>query len=126
MTGELEAPLIAQNDGAVAFLDRSPRAPGHALVVPRRHAGSLVELPAEDVGPLFALVRETAALLGGKLGTDAMTIGINQGAIAGQAVPHLHVHLIPRFAGDGGRSIHDIVHIHPTPEQQEIVDSLIP
>lgn len=126
LSGELEASLIAENGHAVAFLDHSPRSPGHALVVPRVHAPTILALPEEEVGPFFAFVREVAALLGGKLGTDAMTIGINQGPIAGQTIPHLHVHLIPRYDGDGGRSIHDIVHTTPTPAQQDILNSLTP
>lgn len=126
LSGEIETSFVAENDHAVAFLDLSPRSPGHTLVIPRVHAATLPELPEEEAGPLFALVRSVATMLGEKLDAPGMTIGINQGDVAGQAVRHLHVHVIPRFAGDGGRSIHDIVHHPSTPAQQDIIATLIP
>jgi histidine triad (HIT) family protein len=124
-TGELEVSLVAANDAAVAFLDLHPHAPGHTLVVPRVHAPTLAELPASVVGPLFSLVQETARLLAERLEAPGMTFGINQGIIAGQGVPHLHVHLMPRFANDGGSSIHAVVKNTPSEEERDHISSLL-
>lgn len=116
--GEMEHARVASSPAALAFLDLHPFAPGHTLVIPRTHAATLADLPAEDVGPLFLLVQETARTLAATLGAPGMTIGINQGTAAGQVVQHLHVHLLPRFAHDGGKAIHDIVKNPPTPDQE--------
>lgn len=124
-SGELEVSTVASSDHAVAFLDLHPHAPGHTLVIPRTHAATLAELPKEDVGPLFELAQEAARKLEQTLDCPGMTIGINQGIVAGQGVAHLHVHLMPRFPDDGGSSIHGVVKNPPTSSQQELLESLI-
>lgn len=113
VSGSVPARVIARSDAAVAFLDLEPIAPGHTLVVPTHHSETLADLPTELVGPLFAVVQEAAHLLTTRLGADGMNIGINQGLVGGQRVPHLHVHLLPRFTGDGGGSVHTIVRNPP-------------
>lgn len=85
----------------VAFLDIHPARPGHALVVPRRHAVFLHELtPAER-----AALTEAAARIGVAQGAAGLprhggTVLVNDGPAAGQQVPHVHVHVIPRARGD--------------------------
>lgn len=106
---EIASPIIYEDDHAIAFFDIMPRTPGHTLVVPKDHAPTIVQLPPNEVGPLFAVVKKMTALLVEKLGSDGATIGINQGRVAGQEVDHLHVHVMPRWAGDGGGSIQSIV-----------------
>ena len=106
--GEIAPKTVYESPEAICFLDLEPKAPGHALVIPRYHAPSLPELPDELVGPLFLAVKAAAGILAEKLGTPDLTIGINQGAAARQGVPHLHVHLLPRFPGDGGGSMHTV------------------
>jgi len=122
-SGEIKADIVAQNDHAVAFLDVTPIAPGHTLVVPRVHAEQLSTLPSEAVAPLFDLAQQAARILEDRLKPDGMTIGINQGLMAGQGVPHLHVHLIPRFTGDGGGSLHTVVK-NPPADPAEIAKKL--
>lgn len=124
-SGELGTRFIAETPEAVAFLDLHPRSPGHTLVIPRVHAASLPELPEDQVAGLFTLARSVATMLGEKLGTQGMSIGINQGAEAEQEVAHLHVHLMPRFAGDGGSAVQSLVNLKPTPAQQDILTKLI-
>lgn len=123
-TGELDVATVAASDKAAAFLDLHPHAPGHTLVIPRTHAATLAELPKNEVGPLFDLVQETAMKLEEVLEAPGMTIGINQGEAAGGGIPHLHVHLMPRFHNDGNKSIHDVVKNSPTPAQQELIQTL--
>ena len=83
-----------------AFRDAYPVSDGHTLVVPTRHVTTLWELSAEERADLWALVDEVREALTASHGPDGFNIGINDGAAAGQTVPHAHVHVIPRYAGD--------------------------
>ena len=98
------AEIVLESAGAVAFLDRFPAARGHALVVPRPHAPTLLELDDAAVGDLFLAVKATARKISAALGPRAFNFGWNHGAAAGQHVFHLHVHVIPRY-GEGGRGV---------------------
>jgi len=101
----LSAEKILETDLAVSFMDIVPRAPGHSLVIPKKHAVRL------------KMTREVVKALEKALKPDAFTIGINDGEVAGQEVPHVHVNILPRFKGDGGRSVHSVVH---NPQKEEI------
>ena len=74
--------------------------PGHLLVIPYRHIPGLFDATDEEQAALLALVREAKDLLDGRLHPDGYNIGVNVGTAAGQTVMHLHVHVIPRYAGD--------------------------
>lgn len=78
--------------------DRFPVAPGHALVVPVRHVGRLVELEESERLELMSAVFDRVALM--QQGCDALTVGVNDGLAAGQTIAHVHVHVIPRWDGD--------------------------
>ena len=91
----------------VAFLDRFPASRGHAMVIPRAHAATLLELDDAAVGDLFLAVKATARKIAAALGPRAFNYGWNQGAAAGQHVFHLHVHVIPRYA-EGGRGAQSV------------------
>src|SRR3989344_5189178 len=106
---EFGSAVIYENGDVLAFLDINPRAPGHAMVVSRTHSETLLDLPDEALAPLFEGVKTVTAMLERALAPDGFTIGINHGKASGQAVDHLHVHVIPRFTGDGGGSIHTVV-----------------
>ena len=88
------------NAQAVAFTDAYPVAAGHTLVVPRRHVASVFDLAAEEYAALWALVAVVRARLATGPGALDFTLGVNDGAAAGQTVGHAHVHVIPRRAGD--------------------------
>lgn len=109
VAGELRAHTIYEDAHAVAFLDIHPSARGHALVIPRVHAETLAQLDDREVGPLFLAVKSVAGLVEASLRPAGMNIGWNGGWAAGQRVGHLHVHLIPRYAGDGGGGMQSIV-----------------
>lgn len=85
---------------ALVIRDAFPVTPGHTLVIPRRHIGSFFELTAVERDCLFELLAQAKAELDRSFQPDGFNIGINDGAAAGQTVPHLHVHLIPRYRGD--------------------------
>ncbi len=105
----IPAAIVAENDYALAFLDVHPVARGHVVVIPKEHTPQLADLADDHTGPLFTLVRDSASAVTAVCGADATTIGINNGSAAGQAIHHLHIHVIPRFANDGGMSLHGIV-----------------
>lgn len=100
--GKVPAALVHESPGGVAFLDRLPAARGHTLVVPRIHAANLLELPDEAVGDLFRTVKEVTRKIDRALHPIAFHIGWNHGQAAGQAVFHLHVHILPRYAQGRG------------------------
>lgn len=92
--------IIDADELAVVIRDGFPVSPGHALVIPRRHIGSYFELTdAERISMLHLLRRAHARLRAEGLLGDC-NIGVNDGAAAGQTVPHVHMHLIPRTPGD--------------------------
>ncbi len=122
--GQIPSEKIYEDGHAVGFLDIHPQAPGHTVVVPRHHSPTLANLPQEEVGPFFLAVQSLAERLVRTLGADGLTIGINQGEVSGQSVPHLHELLIPRFQGDGGGSVHSVVHNAPKESLAEIAQRI--
>lgn len=92
--------LFAQNLLAVAITDGFPVSDGHTLIAPRRHVSSFFELEKDEREAMFELLELTRLLLDGKHSPDSYNIGINDGPMAGQTVPHCHMHLIPRYEGD--------------------------
>jgi len=85
---------------AVAARDSYPVSKGHTLIIPRRHVASFFETTDEERRAMLKLLDEVKALLDREHKPDGYNIGINNGAAAGQTVMHLHMHLIPRYAGD--------------------------
>src|SRR3989338_1074160 len=106
---EIPSEKIFEDDAAFAFLDIHPLAPGHTVVIPKVHAQNILDLPEAAVGPLFSVVKKITAALNSALKPHGFTIGINHGKVSGQAIDHLHIHVIPRFEGDGGGSLHSVV-----------------
>ena len=80
--------------------DDFPVSPGHTLVVPKRHVSSFFDLGTEERQALMALLESAKQALDTEYRPAAYNIGINDGPAAGQSVPHVHIHLIPRYEGD--------------------------
>jgi diadenosine tetraphosphate (Ap4A) HIT family hydrolase len=106
-----ESRVILSNPHALAIPDTFPLAPGHTLIIPKRHIASLFEATREEQTAMLDLLTAMRERLLTPLGPtiakegrasvpDGFNIGINDGAAAGQTVMHLHIHLIPRYAGD--------------------------
>jgi diadenosine tetraphosphate (Ap4A) HIT family hydrolase len=91
---------VLSNTHACAVADAYPVSPGHTLVIPRRHITSVFELTGEEVVAIHGLLCCMKDQLTRTIHPAGYNVGINDGAAAGQTVLHLHVHLIPRFAGD--------------------------
>jgi diadenosine tetraphosphate (Ap4A) HIT family hydrolase len=92
--------IIDSNDLALVIRDGYPVSPGHTLVIPKRHIGSWFEITTEEQSAMLNLLGRAKAVLGEEFKPDGYNIGINDGPTAGQTVPHLHMHLIPRYEGD--------------------------
>lgn len=95
-----ESRVILANHQAVAVADGFPISPGHTLIIPRRHVESIFELNAKEVNALIMLLAKAKNVLADEQKPDGFNIGVNDGPAAGQTIPHLHIHLIPRFIGD--------------------------
>ncbi len=92
--------IVDKNDSAFALDDGFPVNPGHTLIVPRRHVSSWFEATDSERRDIERLLDQARKRLDARLSPTGYNIGINIGVAAGQTVPHLHVHLIPRFRGD--------------------------
>ncbi len=92
--------IIDSNDLALVIRDGYPVSPGHTLVIPKRHIGSWFEITPEEQSAILGLLGKAKAVLEEEFKPDGYNIGINDGPTAGQTVPHLHMHLIPRYKGD--------------------------
>ncbi|MDI6717490.1 MAG: HIT family protein [Patescibacteria group bacterium] len=110
---EIPADMFYENENAVAILDIHPRAPGHSVIIPKFHAQNILELPDDKIEAVFGAVKKTTQILKDKFSPDGFTIGINHGKVSGQAVDHLHIHIIPRYYADGGGSMHSVVNNPP-------------
>lgn len=92
--------IVLANELAFVIRDGYPISPGHTLVIPRRHVGSFFEITEAERGAMLQLLDQARNGLVPEFKPDGWNIGINDGASAGQTVPHLHLHLIPRYQGD--------------------------
>ena len=113
----------------MAFLDINPLAIGHTVVIPKEHCLNIIDLPQEKIRPVFGAVQKVAILLDRtfhlKKDKSGFTIGINHGKIGGQMVEHLHIHIIPRFEGDGGRSLSAVVNNPPKENLEEVKKKIL-
>src|SRR3989339_1822685 len=107
--GEIPAYKVYESEQALAFLDIHPCAPGHTVVIPKKHSETELDAAPEVAVGVMQAVQKASAVLKEKLGPVGFNIGWNHGRFAGQAINHWHVHIIPRNTGDGGGSMHSIV-----------------
>jgi histidine triad (HIT) family protein len=101
VTGAVEASVVADEDGCLAFLDHRPVFPGHVLVIPREHIETLPDLPPDVRDRVFALAQRIAGALPRALDAHGTFVAVNN--VVSQSVPHLHVHVVPRRRKDGLR-----------------------
>ncbi len=97
---QLPEEVIGENATFVAKYDRYPVSQGHVLLIPKRHTESFFEMTDEELHDFSRLLREARRTILAKYSPDGFNIGINDGSAAGQTIPHLHIHLIPRYQGD--------------------------
>lgn len=101
LRGEIPSAQIYETPAVLAFLDIAPIRPGHALVIPKAHAASLWELPADIGGDLVTALQVVGRAVREATGATGVNVVMNNGASAGQLVLHAHFHVIPRAEGDG-------------------------
>jgi len=92
--------IIDSNDLALVIRDGYPISPAHTLVIPKRHICSWFETTSQEQSAMLDLLRKAKVILEEEFKPDGYNIGINDGPTAGQTVPHLHMHLIPRYKDD--------------------------
>jgi histidine triad (HIT) family protein len=125
ISGEIPSYRIYEDDAVYAFLDIYPASEGHTLVAPKKHFSNFTDMNAKDVALLFEAARKVTAAVENAFSAEGSNIGINNGEVAGQEVPHVHVHVIPRRKGDGGRGIKSIIWTEPdTTNLEEVVEKI--
>jgi histidine triad (HIT) family protein len=105
---KIDAKIIAENENAIAFLDAFPLTIGHTLVITKKHYAKLQEVELDQMAYLFNLIHKILPPIEKGTGVQSTLIAIHNGKDAGQVIPHLHVHIVPRKAGDGGGAIHSM------------------
>lgn len=99
--GEVPSKTIYEDETFRVILDLGPAARGHALILPKTHAADLYELPEETAAAAMKLARKVALRMREKLHCDGLNLVQNNGVVAGQTISHFHLHVIPRYEGDG-------------------------
>jgi histidine triad (HIT) family protein len=120
VSDKIHARILMQNDRAVAMLDAFPLAPGHTLVIPKSHYGKVQDMDKQGAMALFEIVWKIAGAVETGSHVKASTIAIHNGIEAGQEIPHVHVHIVPRKKGDGAAAIHSMFKGRPQLSAQEM------
>lgn len=101
IAGEIPAKKIYEDDTVLAFLDIHPVNIGHTLVIPKAHFANLYDTSDETLSHMMTVVKKLSVAVKGALNADGVNIEMNNDAVAGQIIFHTHLHIIPRFSGDG-------------------------
>jgi histidine triad (HIT) family protein len=120
--GDIPSAHLYEDGRVAAFLDIKPLARGHALVVPKRHAAKLEDASAEDRHALTDAAALLAPILCRATGAKDYTIAINNGPEAGQEVPHVHLHIVPRRSADAAGPIHALFRDPPSVSSEDLHD----
>ena len=123
VAGDISAKVIMQNEKAMALLDAFSLALGHTLVIPKSHYAKVQQMSEQDAMAVFEIVWKLAGAVETGSQVNASTIAIHNGSEAGQEVPHVHVHIVPRKIDDGAGAIHSMFKVKPKLSPQEM-DSL--
>ncbi|MDG1550334.1 MAG: HIT family protein [Candidatus Poseidoniaceae archaeon] len=102
---EIPCHKVSEGENWFAFLDIYPRSEGHTLVIPKRGVGNISQLDEKEISDLFIGMKKVQTILSKNFDTDDFTICVHDGRLAGQEVPHVHIHVIPRTEGDGGLTL---------------------
>lgn len=102
---EIPCHKVSEGENWFAFLDIYPRREGHTLVIPKRGVANISQLDEKETSDLFIGMREVQKTLSKYFDTEDFTICVHDGKLAGQEVPHVHIHVIPRTSDDGGLTL---------------------
>lgn len=106
VSGEIKSRFLKETTHSVSFLDAFPLAMGHVLIIPKNHHQKIQDLSVEENTDLFSLVRQMVSNVD-KI-TGSTLVAIHNGKDAGQEIPHMHVHLVPRGKDDSAGPIHSM------------------
>lgn len=101
INGEIPANIIYQDEQTLAFLDISPVNPGHTLIIPKNHHETILDCPLEIQTAMMKTLELITPVILKAVNSDGFNVNVNTKAVAGQVVPHYHLHIIPRHQGDG-------------------------
>lgn len=101
VSGAVPSDRVYEDEKSIAFMDIFPVSRGHVLLVPREHALTITALSPESLHHLFDALQKLAPAVLRVVGATSWNLAQNNGSLAGQAVGHVHVHIIPRFPNDG-------------------------
>lgn len=101
LKGEIPSSKVYENDKVYAFLDIGPVNKGHSLVIPKEHHVNVDDIPEELFKDMAAAVKKVSIAVKKAVGADGISLGMSNGEYAGQVVMHAHIHIMPRFMGDG-------------------------
>lgn len=122
VAGEIPSLKVYEDDDTVSFMELNPSAPGHVMVILKKHGNNILEYSQVELGKLMGSVQSIAKKIEKALNPDSITIGINHKERRG--VPHLHVHLIPRWEKDKGGIIQSVVKNKPKESREEIAEKI--
>jgi histidine triad (HIT) family protein len=100
LEGKLPSAQVYRDSDVMVIMDKYPINKGHALVIPAKHYDTLLQMPPAEVGRLYAIVPAVAKAVVSAVQADGFNVGQNNGIAANQIVPHVHVHIVPRFIDD--------------------------
>jgi len=98
--GQIPCAKVYEDEKVLAFLDIAPANKGHCLVLPKEHYETMLDIPMPIFDDVMQAARKVARAMSSALGSEGFNILVNSSKVAGQLVPHAHVHVIPRFKGD--------------------------
>ena len=124
IAGKEPGTLIYRDLNFLVIMDKYPLNPGHTLVIPVRHYEDLLHMPPAEVGKLHSLVPTIAKAVVSAVKADGFNIGQNNGIAANQIVPHVHVHIVPRFNDDSPDGRWPVRRVAPQEELVKIADKI--
>jgi len=101
LDGTRNGHLVYEDKDHIAILDKYPIDDGHTLVIPRKHHEKITDMDSNDVGKIFSLIPKIAKAVLAGAGADAFSLAQNNGKAAKQIIPHVHIHIIPRYNNKG-------------------------
>lgn len=123
ISGSIPNTKVYEDDTVLAFLDIHPVNIGHTLVIPKKHFTNLYETPDETLAQMMAVVKKLSIAIKSAVGADGINIEMNNDPVAGQIIFHTHLHIVPRFEGDGFKHWHGARDYHEG-EEKEVVEKI--
>ncbi len=120
--GDIPSHKLYEDDQTLVFLDIAPLTHGHCLVIPKVHGQRLADLDPADAEAMMIAAQMVRPAVAAVTGTKDATLAIHDGPLAGQEVPHVHLHIVPRTGNDNGAPVHALFKDRPEPSDTELAD----